>query len=152
MPEVGEHAPDFTLPGTRGLMSLEGALRQGPVVLAFYQEDGTPACQTQLAALRDDHDLLDELGARVLAISTDPLPSHEQFAASLTPPYPLLSDEDGSVARLYGVYDEESRRARRAVFVIDPDGTVQLAIPWYNPSNTSQYEQIFRALGLDPNA
>jgi peroxiredoxin Q/BCP len=152
MPEVGERAPDFTLPGTAGAVSLSAVLREGPVVLSFYQEDGTPACQTQLAALRDDHDLLQELGARVLAVSTDPLPAHHEFAARLGQPFPLLSDEGGTVARRYGVYDAESRRARRAIFVIDQAGVVRLAIPWYNPANTAHYEQIFRALGLDAGA
>lgn len=152
MPDVGEQAPDFTLRGTEGEVRLSDALRAGPVVVAFYQEDRTPACRTQLAALRDDHDLLRELGARVLAISTDPLDSHTAFAGELQPPFPLLADEGGAVARAYGVYDEAARRARRAVFVIDPDGAVRLSIPWYNPSSTTQYEQIFRALGLDPGA
>lgn len=149
MPTPGEQAPDFSLPGTEGEIRLSEVLREGPVVVMFYQEDNTPTCQSQLAALRDDHDLVAELGARVLAISTDPLTTHREFAERLRPPFPLLADENGAVARAYGVYDEATRRARRAVFVIDPDGAVRLGIPWYNPSNTAQYEQIFRALGAE---
>jgi peroxiredoxin Q/BCP len=148
-PRAGDPAPDFTLPGTAGEVRLADALRTGPVVVAFYQEDNTPTCRTQLSALRDDHDLLVELGARVLAISTDPLESHTAFAGLLRPPFPLLADADGAVARAYGVYDEDTRRSRRAVFVIGADGRVLLDIPWYNPANTSQYAQIFRALGME---
>lgn len=147
-PGVGERAPDFTLEGTDGPVRLAEALAAGPVVVAFYQEDDTPGCRTQLTAFRDDYDLLRELGARVLAISTDPLDSHRAFAERLAPPFPLLSDEGGAVARAYGVYDEHERRAHRAVFVIGPDGLVRESIPWYNPANPSQFEQVFRALGL----
>lgn len=148
-PQAGERAPDFTLPGTGGEMRLSQALAEGPVVVAFYMEDDTPGCRTQLAAFRDEYDLLRELGARVLAISTDPLASHRAFAERLAPPFPLLADEGGAAARAYGVYDEDARRAHRAVFVVDREGTVRLSIPWYNPSNPSQFEEVFRALGLE---
>jgi peroxiredoxin Q/BCP len=150
VPQPGERAPDFELPGTGGPVRLSEVLARGPVVLTFYQEDGTPACQSQLAAFRDDYDVVRELGASVLAVSVDPLSAHEAFAARLRPPFPLLADEDGAVARAYGVYDPEQRRARRAVFVIDRDGTVRLSIPWYNPASADQYEQVFRALGFAP--
>lgn len=149
-PQPGERAPDFELPGTEGRVRLSEVLASGPVVLTFYQEDGTPVCQSQLAAFRDDYDVLRELGASVLAVSVDPLSEHQAFAARLRPPFPLLADEDGAVARAYGVYDPEQRRARRAVFVIDRDGTVRLSIPWYNPARADQYEQVFRALGFAP--
>lgn len=146
--EPGSLAPDFTLPGTDGQVRLYDVLRDGPVVVTFYQEDATPACRQQLAALRDDGDLLQEAGARVLAISVDPLERHQAFQDELVAPFPLLSDADGSVARAWGVYDAEGRRARRAAFVVGSDGRIVLALPWYNPANAAQYEQIFRALGL----
>ncbi|MFN8558740.1 MAG: peroxiredoxin [Dehalococcoidia bacterium] len=149
VPAVGDQAPDFALQGTDGAVRLSAALTDGPVVLAFYQEDDTPGCRTQLTAFRDDYDLVRDLGARVLAVSTDTLDSHRVFADRLGPPFPLLADSDGAVARLYGVYDEAERRARRAVFVIGTDGTVRLSIPWYTPGNPSQFEQVFRALGLE---
>jgi peroxiredoxin Q/BCP len=149
-PREGERAPDFTLPGTEGEVRLSDAITRGPVVVAFYQEDNTPGCQAQLTAFRDDYDLLRELGARVLAISVDPLDAHRTFAERIAPPFPLLADEGGAVARAYGVYDENERRAHRAVFVIGQDGIVRLSIPWYNPTNPSQFEQVFRALGLAP--
>ena len=146
-PQMGERAPDFALQGTTGEVRLSDLLASGPVVVAFYQEDDTPGCRTQLTAFRDDYDLLGELGGRLVAISTDPLASHHTFAERLSAPFPLLADEGGAVARAYGVYDEEARRAHRAVFVVGPDGTVRLSIPWYSPANPSQFEQVFQAVG-----
>ncbi len=144
----GEPAPDFLLPGPEGEVRLSDLLGNGPVVVAFYQEDDTPGCRAQLGAFRDDHDVLAELGGRLVAISTDSPASHRAFAERLGAPFPLLSDEDGAVARAYGVYDEQSRRAHRAVFVIGAGGVLLLSIPWYNPANPSQFEQVFQALGM----
>ncbi|MBI4570814.1 MAG: redoxin domain-containing protein, partial [Chloroflexi bacterium] len=62
MPEAGDRAPDFALPSTDGEVRLSERLRSGRVLLAFYCEDGTPTCSTQLAALKDAYDALRELG------------------------------------------------------------------------------------------
>ncbi len=40
-------------------------------------------------------------------------------------PFPMLSDQDGSIGRLYGIYDEDSGVETRGRFIIDPDGIIQ---------------------------
>lgn len=40
-------------------------------------------------------------------------------------PYPMASDADGSIGKVYGVYDEEAKIDHRGMFLIDPDGVVQ---------------------------
>lgn len=150
MVAAGETAPTFTLPTTDGDISLDSLTSRGKVVLAFYAEDATPLCSTQLSMLKDDYDTVRELGASVLAISADSLDSHRQFAGRIGGvPFPLASDEDLAVARLYDVADEEARRSQRAMFVIDEAGTVAHAEPWFQPGNPTQYEAVFRALGLE---
>ena len=64
-------------------------------------------------------------------------------------PFPLASDEDLAVARLYNVTDEEAKRSRRAVFIVDEEGIITHAEPWFQPGNSAQFEAIFRALGLE---
>ena len=150
MPAPGDPAPPFTLPTTDGETSLGDLTAQGKVVLAFYAEDATPLCSTQLSMLKDDYDTVRELGASVLAVSADSLDSHRQFAARLGGlPFPLASDGDLTVARLYNVADEEAKRSGRAVFVIDEEGVITHAEPWFQPGNPAQFEAIFRALGLE---
>jgi thioredoxin-dependent peroxiredoxin len=151
MPELheGDLAPEFALTGTDGEVRLSTLLREGPVVVTFYQEDDTPTCRSQLAAFRDDYEVVQELGATLVAISVDSLDAHARFAETLDAPFPLLADDGGDVARAYGVYDETSRRSNRAIFVVGQDGSIARAIPWYNPANPSQYEQVFQALGVD---
>jgi thioredoxin-dependent peroxiredoxin len=150
--ERGDETPDVTLEGPEGPVRLRDALAEGPVALLFFQEAGTPACEAELRGFCADYDLVRELGARVLAVSTDPQDRQRTFAEALGAPFPILTDADAAAARAFGVYDETNRRARRAVFVIGEDGTVRHAIPWYNPQNASQLEEVFAALGLQPDA
>ena len=147
-PAAGDRAPDFKVETDRGQVALADLLAQGRLVLAFYSEDATPTCSTQVESLKDGYALLQELGAGVLAVSVDSLDSHAAFCDRLGGlPFPLASDPDLALARAYGVVDAAGRRSRRAVFVIDRDGTLLLSLPHYNPANLSQLEAVFRALG-----
>ena len=149
-PSVGERAPDFTLSGTTGDVRLADLLAAGPVVLVFYTEDSTPTCSQQVASFQAEHATLAELGAQVVAISSDSLESHQRFADRLGgPPFPLLSDPDLCVARLYGVADEEHKCAHRAVFVIDADGTIRQRFVPYSVAATEHFLGVFEALGLE---
>ncbi len=145
---VGQAAPPFTLPALDGSASVPDPDGRR-LVLMFFQEAGTPACTTQVQSLAQEAELLGELDADALFVSTDSLERLQEFARGLAPGTRLASDAEGAVARAYGVYDEISRRARRAAFVVEADGTLGLALPWYNPLNSDQLAQIFTALGLD---
>ena len=150
MPDPGDQAPDLVLLAATGEVRLRDLLSAGRVVLAFYAEDNTPLCSTEVAMLRDDYDVIRELGAEVLAVSADTLESHADFARRIGGvPFPLASDTGLEVARAYGVVDDAGKRSRRAVFVIGTDGRILHAEPWFQPGNPAQYEAIFRALGLE---
>jgi peroxiredoxin Q/BCP len=150
MLEVGDEAPDFDLPSTLGQMRLRDLVAASKVVLAFYNEDSTPLCTNQIAMLREDHHITQELGATVLGVSADTLDSHGQFVERLGGlPFALASDTDLEVARMYEVVDDDGKRSRRAVFVIDRGGTILHAERWFQPGNSAQYEAVFRALGFE---
>jgi peroxiredoxin Q/BCP len=149
--KAGDPAPAFEMASTEGSVVLRDVLARGRLVLAFYFQDATPACETEIGMLRDSHDMLREFGAGVLAVSADALESHRAFAERLGGlPFPLASDETLTAARAYGVVDEgDSRRSRRAVFVIERDGTLLLALPHFQPTNLAQVGAIFTALGAE---
>jgi peroxiredoxin len=150
--DAGAKAPPFRLPSTVGEVTLDGMLADGRrLVLAFYFEDGTPSCESEVRMLADAHEMLTEFNARVLAVSTDSIESHRAFAERLGGvPFPLASDEDLTAARAYDVVDGgDARRSRRAVFVVDADGTVLLALPHFQPNNISHFEAIFLVLGAE---
>jgi thioredoxin-dependent peroxiredoxin len=150
MPDKGDQAPDFTLPSTEGNISLSEIASGKKVLLAFYMEDNTPACSSEVSVLKEDYELVEQLGAEVLAVSADDLDSHRGFAEKLGGvPFPLLSDQDLEAAKKYDVVGDDGKRSRRAVFVIDRGGKVLHAVPFFQPGNPTQYEEIFRALGFE---
>ena len=121
---VGDRAPDFELQGTGSLTYSLGDYRGTGVILAFYPGDFTAVCTRQFCSYRDDGDRLDALGVPLLGISPQSVESHEKFAAEYSLTTALLSDPDKRVARSYGVLGPGGF-VRRAVFLIDGDGTVR---------------------------
>ena len=152
MAEVGEVAPDFSLAAVPTPVSLRALLEHGPVVLLFYTEDATPLCTRELQPFVADHEAIAELGASIVAISSDDLDSHRRFATRLGTPFALASDADLAVARTYGVADEEAKRARRAVFVVGCDGKLVHANRDYNAASAAEYEAVVNALAESAKA
>lgn len=148
-PTVGDRAPQITLALADGPAALHELLRDGPLALLFFTEANTPTCDAQVRAFATEYDLIRDLGARVVAISTDTAADQARFAQTLAAPFPIVSDPTGEAARAFGVFDDHSRRSARAVFVIDADGIVRSAQPWYNPANSAQLSEVFGALGLE---
>jgi peroxiredoxin len=100
--------------------------RGRPLVVVFYVADWHPVCSAQLTRFRDLHAELTRLGADILAISSDTVWSHAAFAHAHRLSFPLLADHRprGKIARAYGVFDTRRQAAERALFVIDPFGTI----------------------------
>ena len=139
---VGDQLPQTEL-------GLRDYLSDGPLLILFYTEANTPLCAQQLCAFRDDEEMISALGASVIAMSSDPPWELERFDDEHRFPFPLLSDPALDAAEAFGVVDESGKRAQRAAFVADANGVIQLAIPFYQPNNLDDYQDIFIALGLD---
>jgi thioredoxin-dependent peroxiredoxin len=130
-PEIGQAAPDFTLPGVsvtggeaeRADYTLS-AQRGSPLVLAFYPGDNTSVCTKQLCSYTSGLEAFTNFGAAVWAISPQGLDSHEQFARKFNLGFPLLADEGLKVSRQYGI-TLGGAGLRRSVFVIDADGSLR---------------------------
>ena len=142
--EVGRPAPDFTLPGTDGtadghrdytLSEFTGR----PVVLVFYPGDNTPVCTRQLNAYTQDIDQFTQLDAQVLAISPQSVVSHDEFSTDQGGfAFPLLSDADKQVGKLYGILGPVGFY-RRSIFVVDAKGVLRhahraVAGLWFRPT------------------
>lgn len=148
--EAGDRPPDFSLPSTQGALRLSDLTARKKVLLAFYAEDDTPLCSNEISLFKEDYDLLEQLGVEVVGVSADGLESHQRFAERLGGlPFPLACDEALEAAKAYGTLDDSGKRSRRAVFVIDKGGAILHAVPWFQPGNPTQYEEIFVALGFD---
>lgn len=98
-------------------------------VLVFYPGDFTFVCPTELEDLADRYDEFRALGVEVYAASTDSHYSHMAWHDSSPAvgkvQYPLLADKTLRLSRDFGVLNEETGRALRGTFVIDPEGVVR---------------------------
>jgi peroxiredoxin Q/BCP len=124
--QPGDIVPDFTLPDQAGTpRTLSALLADGPVVLFFYPAAGTTGCTKESCHFRDLGAAFRDVGAQRVGISMDSVAKQEGFAQSNQLDYPLLSDEDGEVARLFGVKRVfDFLKVRRTTFVIDRDRTI----------------------------
>lgn len=125
---TGDTAPDFTAPDQHGNpVRLSQLLEGGPVVLFFYPKAFTPGCTAQSCHFRDLAAEFDAVGAQRIGISADSVEKQAAFDEAHDLGYPLLSDPDREVAKLFGVKRPGPLFNRRMTFVIDTDRTVLLA-------------------------
>jgi peroxiredoxin Q/BCP len=135
MIEIGQPAPDFTLPDQGGKEVTLSALQGAPVVLYFYPKDDTPGCTKEACAFRDARADYEKAGARVIGVSPDSPTSHRKFVEKYDLPFTLVADADHKVCELYGVWQEKNMYGKksmgvvRSTFVIDPEGIVRKAFP-----------------------
>jgi peroxiredoxin Q/BCP len=124
--DVGSKAPDFTLPSQSGeMINLSDFLGHKPVVLFFYPKDDTHGCTKQARAFRDGYKEFGKPDAEVIGISSDSVESHKGFAEKHSLPFLLLSDEGGTVRKLYGVPSTFGLLPGRVTYVIDAEGVVR---------------------------
>ncbi len=128
--QSGDLAPEFALPDQDGVTrSLDDFLATGPVVLFFYPAANTAGCTREACHFRDLAADFAAVGATRVGVSMDDLESLRAFAGLHRFDYPLLSDADGAVARLYGVKRKtDLLRVKRSTFVIAPDRRVLAVI------------------------
>ena len=154
-PALGSPAPTFQLPVTggaypEGTVFSSADLTGKSYVLYFYPKDDTPGCTTQACALRDGWNALSKKAA-VFGVSIDSVKSHQKFIQKYSLPFPLLADEEKTLAEAYGVWVEKSMYGKtylgteRSTFVIGPDGTLKAVLPKVKPAE--HLEQLLAALG-----
>jgi peroxiredoxin Q/BCP len=101
-------------------------VNDGPVVLFFYPAALSAGCTKESCHFRDLNAEFTSLGAQPVGISMDNADRQAQFAQKNRFDFPLLADEDGEVARHYGVKRALGfLKVKRATFVIDKDMRVR---------------------------
>ena len=150
MLEVGDTAPDFTLPDQDGNEVALADLRGQTVVLYFYPRADTPGCTTQACGVRDHSADYEAAGARVIGISPDPVGAVKRFAEKHDLNFTLLADEEHKVAEAYGTWTEKSMYGKkywgvsRTTYIIGPDGKITHVFPKVSPKTHD--ELVLKAL------
>jgi peroxiredoxin Q/BCP len=155
--KVGDPAPAFQATDDQGsTWKSSDHVGKKILVVYFYPADQTPGCTRQACTYRDDMSKLTEKGVEVVGISGDSTKNHEVFKKAQKLNFTLLADEDGSVAKKFGVpvgkggewktTDAEGNpvvlkrgiTAQRWTFVINKDGKVIYKNIKVNPTQDSK--------------
>jgi len=148
-PQVGELAPDFTVPSTSGSdVSLSSFRGKRNVLLAFFPLAFTGTCTKELVCFTEDFDQFAGKGVEILPISVDATPSLKEFKNRLQMKTELLSDFRRDVSRAYGVLNEEKFYSNRAYFLIDKNGRVKWSYFERNNGERRDNTEILAAIQL----
>lgn len=136
--KVGDKMPIFGAKDQDGNdFYIESVLHKKILVIYFYPKDETPGCTRQACSFRDEYEDIKNAGAEVIGISADSSKSHKKFAQNHKLPYKLLSDNDKSIRKLFGVPSVMlGLIPGRVTYVVDLKGIVQMV---YNSMDASQH-------------
>jgi len=122
--EIGDLAPDFELPGTDDkTYRLSDYRGKQAVVLAWFPKAHTYGCTIECKSLSENGHLIQKFNVAYFMASVDPLADNIGFATATGANFPLLSDEDKSVARAYDVLHPQGYAKRHTVY-IGKDGRI----------------------------
>ncbi len=131
MLNIGDKAPDFTLPDKDGNMVKLSDFLGKRVVLYFYPKDNTPGCTKQACGFSETIEDFKENNAVVIGISKDSQKAHQNFTTKHNLKIILLSDTEIKTIQDYGVWQEKKLYGKvsmgivRTTFVIDEKGNIE---------------------------
>ncbi len=140
----GEKAPNFTLEADDGRHVSLNEYMGKRVVLYLYPKDGTPGCTTEAVEFRDFAKEFEKQGAVIIGVSKDSTKSHKKFKQKHNLPFTLLSDPEGKVTDLYGVWKKKNLYGRtfmgteRTTFLINEKGFVTKVYQKVKPEGHAQ--------------
>ena len=141
MPQVGDLAPDFSLPDDTGAVRTLSDERGHWVILWFYPKDDTSGCTKEACSFRDADVQIRESDAIVWGISILGSGSKARFKAKFGLPFTLIADADHAVAETYGTwiqkmnYGKPYMGVKRSTFLVDPKGKIARAWPKVVPDD-----------------
>ena len=159
MPRIGDAAPAFTAHTTQGDIDFPQDFSGSWVILFSHPADFTPVCTTEFMTFASMQQEFADLNTRLVGLSVDGLYSHIAWLRTIKDriafrgmenvevTFPLIEDITMHVARLYGMImpGEDSTKAVRAVFVIDPRGVIR-TILYYPLSTGRNFDEIKRVV------
>lgn len=131
--DEGDANPGFALPDSTGAVVRPEDFAGRRVIVYFYPAAFTPGCTTEACDFRDNLASLQGAGVAVVGISPDSVERLAEWAEAEQLEFPLLSDEDHTVAEAWGAWGtkvvngEERIGLIRSTFVLGPDGRIESA-------------------------
>lgn len=131
MLQIGDRAPQFMLQDDTGKTVSLSEYRGKTLILYFYPKDETPGCTKEACDFRDHYQQFLKQGAALLGVSRDSVESHAAFKKKFQLPFPLLSDDCGTMTEAYGVWVKKSMYGKtymgieRTTVVINGSGVIR---------------------------
>jgi alkyl hydroperoxide reductase subunit AhpC len=159
---LGDVVPDFEANTTEGPIKFYDWIGDSWAVLFSHPKDFTPVCTTELGYMANAKPEFDKRGVKIIGLSVDALDNHEKWAKDIeetqgtAPNYPIISDDDYNVSKLYGMLPAETsgdaagrtpvdNQTVRNVFVIAPDKTLKLVLVY--PMTTGRnFDEVLRVI------
>jgi alkyl hydroperoxide reductase subunit AhpC len=160
--QLGDVAPDFEADTTEGRIKFHDWIGDSWAVLFSHPKDFTPVCTTELGYMASIEPEFAKRNVKIIGLSVDPLDKHEEWASDIAdtqgtaPNYPIISDADFEVAKLYGMLPADvsgdaadrtpaDNQTVRNVFVIGPDKKVKLILVY--PMTTGRnFDEVLRVI------
>jgi glutaredoxin-dependent peroxiredoxin len=149
---LGQKVPEFALPDAdQRARSLAELVKQGPVVLAFFPFAFSGVCDKEMCTFRDGFGSLQGAGAQLVGISVDSSYSLKAFAQTYNLQFPLLSDFNKKITKLYGVLQDPwvglgyKGVAKRAIMVVDQQKKLRYRWVTDDPSEEPPYAEVVKA-------
>jgi len=150
---LGDVAPDFEAETSEGKIQFHQWLGDSWGVLFSHPADFTPVCTTELGAVAKLRSEFDKRNTKVLALSVDPLSSHEKWIGDINETqqtqvnFPLIADPEFRIANIYDMVHPAvtDKFTVRSVYVIGPDKKVKLTIT-YPASTGRNFDEIIRVI------
>ena len=160
--QINDIAPDFEADTTEGRIRFHDWIGDSWAVLFSHPKDFTPVCTTELGYMASIKPEFDKRGVKIIGLSVDPLDKHEDWASDIeatqgtAPNYPIISDADFEVSKLYGMLAADvsgdagertpvDNQTVRNVFVVGPDKKIKLILVY--PMTTGRnFDEVLRVL------
>ena len=138
MPLIGDFAPNFRATTTNGDIIFPDDFAGKWVVFFSHPSDFTPVCTSEFIVFQETYDEFKKMNTELLGLSIGSIPSHLawiraiQEISNVKITFPVIADVNMSIAKKYGMVAPavSNTMAVRAVFIIDPSGTIR-AILYY---------------------
>ncbi len=135
--QPGDPIPSLSIKDKEGKLFSLGDLKGKPAVIYFYPKNFTPGCTTEACEFRDKYEDFKDLGAEVVAISSDTEASHRKFAEQYNLPFIFLSDPEKVARKAFGVKSSLLGIVTgRETFVFDKKGILRMR---YNSLNAAHH-------------
>jgi peroxiredoxin Q/BCP len=105
--KIGNAAPEFKVADQDGKFRSLSEFAGQWLVLYFYPKDSTPGCTCEAQDFTKELKAFEKLNATIVGVSADSPASHQKFIKKYDLKITLLADENQTMLKKYGVWQEK---------------------------------------------